>query len=405
MNNRALLFILSAVGGITLALGAFFGWKYISNTTTLAPTINEGSGSLPVFPSVGGGSSVQINNGGVDGNEMAVQAPETPALYQVSSKPVSGYTTSKNGTELVARYVDRASGNIYESSLEHVSNKRITLTTLPKIQEALFTSSSTVVLRSVEENNVIQTLYGKVAATSSEELRPLLTSPLPQNITWVSTRGNNIFYLEKDEADGAAGFLTNIEKKTSSRIFSYPLSEWIPKLVEGNKVFLQTKASAYMTGGLFLLSNNSTNPAPLLLGGYGLAALPNDKGTKALISQTVGGLPQLSLLDVATKRLSSLPLGTFAEKCTWGSASSSVAYCMMPVSMENGIYPDEWYSGEKGTKDVLWKVDTVTGNLTLIDKLEDKEIDGIKLAVSAEDRYLLFINKKDLSLWSIRLQK
>lgn len=404
MNNRTLLFILSAVGGVTLALGAFFGWKYISSTSTLTPVTNGGAGALPIFPSVGGGSSAQINNG-VAGSEIPTQAPETPTVYQVSSKPVSGYIAVKNGGELITRYVDRATGNIYEGSLDRVSSKRVTLTTLPKIQEALFTSSSTVLLRSVGENEVIQTLYGKVAATSSEELRPLLTTELPKDITWVSTRGNDIFYLEKDEADGAAGFLTNIEKKTSSRIFSYPLSEWIPKLVEGNKVFLQAKASANMTGGLFLLSGNATSPAPLLLGGYGLAALPNDKGTKALVSQTIGGLPQLSLFDVATKRLSSLPLGTFAEKCAWGSASSSVAYCMMPISMEAGIYPDEWYTGEKGTKDILWKVDTVTGNLTLIDKFEDKEIDGINLSVSPDDRYVLFMNKKDLSLWSIRLQK
>ncbi|MCE9643818.1 hypothetical protein K8Q93_01025 [Candidatus Parcubacteria bacterium] len=403
-KKQLFLFLAYFVGTVILIVVAFFGWRYITNTDTSVLTGGpNGNSNLPIFPSVGGGAS--LPSGSTNGNgEKKEEVPETPKVYQVSAKPVAGYTIAKNNGEWVTRYVDRGTGNIYESSLEKVSHKRITNTTLPQTVEATFTSSSTVLLRSTLPSGAIRTQYGRVLATSSGEFRPLLTSELPEDITWLSARSNDIFYLQKDDANGTAGFLMNLDRKVPSRIFSYPLSEWIPRLLEGNRVFLQSKASAYAPGGLFLLSGNATNPAPLLLGGYGLAALPNDKGTKALVSQTVTNFPQLSLLDIATKRTSSLPLSTFAEKCTWSTASSSIAYCFMPKTAEPGVYPDEWYSGEKSFTDTLWEVNTATGDLVILEKFTEEEMDSIEVSVSGDNRFLLFINKKDLSLWSVRLR-
>jgi len=401
-QKRIFIFLSFFIGTMVLILGAFFGWRYI-NLNSASPVSNApiNNGGVSIFPSIGGGSSVP---GGTTETESEVtEAPETPSVYQVSTKPVSGYIVTRSGGEWVVRYVDRSTGNIYESSLEHAWHKRITNTVRTGIEEAVFTSSSTVLLRS--EGNTVETTYGRIAATSTGEFRPLLLTSLPANITWLSARGNDIFYLQKDEEGGAAGFLLNQERRTSSRVFSYPLSEWIPKLVEGNKVFLQSKASAHLPGGLFLLSGSASNPTPLLLGDYGLAALPNDKGTHVLVSRIIANVPQLSLLEVATKRSSVLPLSTFAEKCAWGTASSSVAYCMMPKSIEQGIYPDEWYTGEKGFADALWKVDTSSGNLKFMEKFDEEDVDAINVSVSPEDRFLLFINKDDLSLWSVRLSK
>src|SRR5258708_39825254 len=155
------------VGAILLLLlliATFFGWTYIKNHSRIKVAQDTtNNSSLPVFPSSGTApsSSNRASSGG------GVIPTPTSAIYQISSKPVSGYTIAKNGGRWAVRYIDRESGNVYESSLEDSSFKRITNATIPKIEEAIFTSSSTVLLRSTDETGVIKTEYGK----RSEERR------------------------------------------------------------------------------------------------------------------------------------------------------------------------------------------------------------------------------------------
>ena len=90
----------------------------------------------------------------------------------------------------------------------------------------------------------------------------------------------------------------------------------------------------------------------------------------------------------------------------WGSASD-VLYCAVPTNLTAGQYPDTWYQGEVSFTDQIWKIDLKTGATTmLVDPVTirgGEEIDGIKLSLSPDGKYLLFVNKKDSFLWKLDL--
>ena len=80
----------------------------------------------------------------------------------------------------------------------------------------------------------------------------------------------------------------------------------------------------------------------------------------------------------------------------------------MPRSVDNGEYPDSWYQGVVSFNDKIWKVDINTNSSELIFDFQTesgKDFDVIEPFLSDDDEYLFFINKKDLSFWSLSLKK
>lgn len=68
--------------------------------------------------------------------------------------------------------------------------------------------------------------------------------------------------------------------------------------------------------------------------------------------------------------------------------------------------PESWYQGTVSLNDNLWKINLATQeyNQILGDKEElDQSFDMIKLVTSPKDDFILFVNKRDLTLWSFEI--
>src|SRR3989338_3911365 len=76
----------------------------------------------------------------------------TPQLWQISTDPQSGavvfQTNDASSSTNAVRYLDRATGNVFESKLSVFGQKRISNTTIPKVYEALWLpTGNSLVLR------------------------------------------------------------------------------------------------------------------------------------------------------------------------------------------------------------------------------------------------------------------
>ena len=72
-------------------------------------------------------------------------------------------------------------------------------------------------------------------------------------------------------------------------------------------------------------------------------------------------------------------------------------YCAVPLNPPQALYPDGWYQGLVSFSDVLVRIDAGVGSMTvLVDPKEfaGEEIDAVNLALSKDENYLFFINKK-----------
>ena len=76
-----------------------------------------------------------------------------------------------------------------------------------------------------------------------------------------------------------------------------------------------------------------------------------------------------------------------------------------PSIPTNGTYPDDWYKGIISSNDKIWQYNIKSADVRLIANLLNSNslINAFNLNTDNKDDYLFFMNKDDLSLWSLDL--
>ena len=221
-----------------------------------------------------------------------------------------------------------------------------------------------------------------------------VTKPL---IIQLVKAGTKIFYLLVD-GGGAKGIASDPDGENKEQIFISSLGEWLVQRPQKGFLTFTTKPSADVLGSLYFFDTNNENMKKILGGVRGLTTLANNDMTKVLFSENL----KMQVYDVKENKSSNL-LRTLAEKCVWSVGGVSV-YCGVPIHPEDTHYPDAWYKGQVSFSDNIWKIDMENiFSESLTSDYFDIELDVIKPALSLSDDYLVFINKKDSSLWSLTL--
>ncbi len=309
------------------------------------------------------------------------------------------------------RYVARATGNIYQTFVDKIEEKKFSNTTVPKVYEALLgNSGESVVMRYLKEDGVtIETFVGTLPKeylggdiTGENEIKGTF---LPQNIKDISILPNSskIFYLF-EIGESMIGTTLNLVDNKKVQVFDSVFTEWSPQWENEKTILLSTKPSGGVSGYTYSLDLIKKNLTKVLGEINGLTTLGSPDGKSILY--TDNGL-LLSVYSTDSRNSSALGLRTLPEKCVFGGIGNFI-YCAVPKSVDIGLYPDIWYQGEVSFSDQFWKIDIETGNATLLIDPSTvsggEEIDGIKLSLDKEENYLFFVNKKDSFLWELNLR-
>ena len=393
---------------ILVALGA---WIFLRDTSTpIVETIKNGlpfgSGEDINIPAVTNNPQPTTNNSG-----MGTNISSDTKILQLSNTPVAGFVSFPRGTTTIVRFVDRATGHIFditlpkagvETSLEKV---RVTNTTLPKIYEAHFRSDgSTVLIRSllatsdVVENTTLALTPPKAA--SSTDLYSIAATKLRGDMDSVVVGvANSLSYVTKNNSSIVSSTFTGTETKT---LFSSSFNNWrLFKLGTGTGLY--TKASGNVPGYVYSLSGGTLTKlvGPL----NGLTAIGNSNGTKILYSY-LDGTTKLFIKDLKKNTSAEILPASLAEKCVWSIKNEGVFFCGTPLVASTSKEPDGWYLGRTHFSDYFWKFDTSSEISQLIaePKAEfDLDLDAFELKLTPAEDYLIFMNKRDLSLWAVKL--
>jgi hypothetical protein len=112
------------------------------------------------------------------------------------------------------------------------------------------------------------------------------------------------------------------------------------------------------------------------------------------------------IYSIATSTATDAIIRTLADKCVWGNFYKDMVYCAVPFQPVSGTYPDDWYKGTLSTVDKIWQENAATGEVHLISSVFEQartNIDAFNLGLDDKDNYLFFMNKLDLSFWSLDL--
>ncbi len=450
MSNRNFILLIVILIIITLSV---FGFLYFNQETNTATDAGEDINFISRFnpfstqkttPPGSVTSSVDVTIPPGETEEIPMQK-----LRKVSSMPIAGFgvfmkerlkevpvvvpttTTETTGTvtstakalakttkptppvtEFVQalRYVERTTGNIYQTFTDKIEERKFSGTTIPKIHEAYFGNKATsVIMRRLKiDDRTIETFFGtlpkEVLGADETENNEIKGSFLPENITDMSVSPDvtKIFYL-MNVGDNAIGTILNLLDNKKVQIFESAFTEWLTSWPRIGVVTLTTKPS-WNTKGYMYEVNTGTKSFTKVLGGInGLTTLASPDGKLVLHSNNN---LSLSIYHTDTKTSTLLGIRTLSEKCVWGKLSDTI-YCAVP-ELAGGIeYPDVWYQGEVSFSDQIWKIDIKTGNTTMISDpntvVGGEAIDGMKLALDQNERYLFFVNKKDSFLWELEL--
>ncbi len=403
--RRITYILLAVLVVVALAGGAYFWYQIAGKNTTAAP-----GGSADFFSSLFpfGNTPNTSHTNGANGTENQQENAIAPRLRQVSAAPVSGFGVIERNGDTIIQYMDRATGNIYETYASTTAVSRISITTVPRIEEALWLGDKHVIMRYLDQDGTIVTFSANVSS-STDATHPgeLSGTFLPANITTLTARpdGKQIFYMTKD-ASGAHGFTANIDGSKVVTVFESPFSSWQAQWAATSTIILTTNASAEAPGVTYALS--PTGALTRLIGPFaGLTAKANDTGATVFFSRSqdtsfVSGFYSLKQGFVAASAIPSL-----TEKCTWGSQSTTTMYCGAESAPTASTYPDNWYQGITSFNDDIWALDA-TGKPAQLLEISSNSIPGgldlIHPKTDAHTQYLVFMNKNDLSLWSLQLQ-
>ncbi len=377
--------------------GIFSGFNPFSGVKDILPTTTP--------PSDTSGGSTSTTGEKVEGK-----------LTKVSTMPIAGFTVFQKEREEkkfapALRYVDRVTGNIYQTFADEIIEEKFSNTIVPKVYEALFGNNGKVVIMRYlkSDEQTIQTFLGNLPKEKLEEKtlgeQKIEGSFLPDNISNLSLSPDTtkLFYLLK-ATESVSGIVLNLKDNRKTQVFDSQFTEWLPFWPNSTMITLNTKSSGLALGYMYAINPSKKDFKRVLGNINGLATLTSPNGKLVLYSNSGLGL---NVYNIDTRESDSLGISTLAEKCIWNK-TSNILYCAVPKFINSGLYPDSWYKGETSFSDEIWKIDLNTNNTTrIIDPINiigGEEIDGIKLALDSKEIYLFFINKKDSYLWKLDLE-
>ncbi|MFH1455303.1 MAG: hypothetical protein ABIF22_03225 [bacterium] len=413
MSRKNSILIVFAI--ILLIIGGLLFFYFSSNNASKNTTNTTQTTTNP-FGNTSVNKPVDTNTQTGGNNQTFDTVKNLSKLIQLYRNPTSGsiFLVNKSNQNIL-RFIDRAVGNVYEYMLENQTGEvqRITNTTIPKIQETVWSSSgSDLVLRYLDnDTDNISSFSAKIKNGSSsvdslQELTGTFLSPNVKQLV-INPAGNKMFGLvDKSDKSGTYGFTTNLDGSNKKIIFDSPISYWNISWPKENAIALTTKPS-YRDVGLLYFFNTQTYSMDRILGDItGISTVVNKEASLVAYSYSMDNSFSLDVYDTINKISKNLKIKTLADKCVWGNNNTKILYCAIPQTIIGGDYPDVWYKGLQSFSDNIWKIDTDTGNMTELYKIgsdENANIDAIDLKISLDDQYLAFSNKTDLSLWLLQL--
>jgi hypothetical protein len=308
------------------------------------------------------------------------------------------------------RYVNKTTGNIYQTFADKIDERKFSSTVIPKVYEAFWgNKGQSVIMRYLKDDNkTIETFVGALQkeylGADSIGTSAVTNSFLPENISdmSVSPDTSQVFYLF-NTGDSVVGVTFALQTNTKVQVFSSPFTEWLSFWPNNKMITVTTKPSASVPGYMYAINPDKKDFNKILGGINGLTTLTSPDGKMVLYSDNN---LSLNVFNVSTGSTILLGVKTLPEKCVWGGASD-VIYCAVPKFINQTQYPDSWYQGEVSFSDQIWRINVASGNTTMIGdpaSISGEDVDGIKLALDESQNYLFFVNKKDSYLWELNLK-
>lgn len=315
-------------------------------------------------------------------------------VLNITEKPVASYTVLGSST---IRFLDKALGHLYETDFNGENAKRTSNTTILNIFDAAWEGKDRALLKFLKDEKDV--VFFSANFNGSSTIGIFLDNNTKSAA--LSHDAAKIAYLVSDRGRGII-FTTDANNTKKQQVLNLPMPNFLVSFKNKNELLLLTAPSAFANGILYSLNlqNKSFNKVSE---GQGLTVLLSPDGEKFFASTALNNKVENKIISFEGGEYF-LSLKTFPEKCVFSKQNKDELYCAVPLSLLNGNYPDDWYSGKTEMNDALYKINFKTGeNRVLLEEINNLKMDIINLSLDPDENYLFFINKKNGILWRVKL--
>jgi len=433
---KKILFVLGTLLLIALVILAFW-FLFFRNTTPENPEIIDNTDTFGTFFNSEDGSVGSFFGPGKDvelAPEDYVENTQIPILRQLSVNPIAGYTFYKKEFDVLEqdlnatnedkekeeryafRFMERGAGHIFETEEKSMAIKKVSNTTNQKIISSQMSKDGQFVLFEKLSGSAenIESFFGELfppeeieGETITDPVFNLETEAYSILSSFFTTSPNKQNFAYITEAGPSSSvFIDNFKKNERKEIFNSPIKEWLLDWPSENKILLITKPSATENGFAYLLDTKTGILNKILGNIKGLTVKVNSSADNVLYSETERSTVILRTKNLGTGETKRVALSTLPEKCVFSSVEKNIIYCGAPNYSISAKYPDDWYKGLFFFEDSIWKINSETGLVDSVyhfDKNKYGRFDIEEMTITDEDEFLVFKNKRDLTLWSLNI--
>ncbi len=158
----------------------------------------------------------------------------TQKLRKLSSEPVAGAGTLDVKAGTIVRYIEVATGHIYEIEMFSPRKARISNTTIPVAYNAVWgnKNNSLITQYLADDNETIDTYSLSLKNISTSTENSITGIALPKRITSISSYGTEIFYLS-EATNQSAGYVSDFENKKARQAKPVSLYLWTQSFFRG----------------------------------------------------------------------------------------------------------------------------------------------------------------------------
>ncbi len=407
MSRKSVFILISAILGLFLICLIAYYFILLGNggSTSNTPSVFKN-----FFP-FGGNDNVTANPPGTTTNQNPPINPPaenfTQKLRELSAEPVSGAGSLDLKAGTIVRYIEKATGHIYEVEMFSPNKTRISNTTLPLVYDAQWgNKNNSLIARYLKDDNETVDTYGLTLKNSTSTDSTVSGTPFPKNISDVSVFDTSVFYLVVTP-DNSSGFVSTFAGGQKKQIWNSPITELNSQFVNSKTVALNTKPYPGIPGYLYLVDTGTGGVKKVLGDVNGLSTLVSPDVAQ-IIYLSQDNIAKMSIWSSKSKASTDISPATFPEKCVWSKKNTQFVYCAVPKRIIGPNTLINWYQGLEEESDDIWKYDLKTNTSAIIENLSTDarvDIDVIKPFLSQNEQYLVFMNKIDNSLWSLDLTK
>jgi hypothetical protein len=324
-------------------------------------------------------------------------------------------------TTTVARFVMQQNGHVLDLAIDSPGAvaRAVSNTTIPGASQVTWEMQNTAA-RQMAAGAVLQYLDGSTiksvalifpaASTTASSTMPApgRIQFLPDNIRSLaaSPDGLSLAYLVATQS-GSDAYVARADGTSPKKLFSLPLSQVNISWPSAQAILAVSAAAMDVPGMAFSVNAVSGAVSPLLYA-PGLTATA-DRGFNQVVYQSVTSQDHLTYTHNTKTNLDRpLSFDPIPEKCIWSRLQESTMFCAVPIAYTAPSYLDLWHQGAASAADSIVSYNLITGRTEIVATPGSADggvsSDIMQMALSADEKYLLFVSKGNRSLWGVRLK-